>query len=191
MNKYCYRIIFNKTLNCLVVVSELAKTAGKAVTEAIGKILDLNILWQKSPALLLQPIAFSCFIALGFVYLPTASAAQQPVEILADKSAPTNHQATILRTANDIPQVNIQTPSAGGVSRNVYTQFDVAEKGTILNNSRKTTGSQLAGWVQANPNLARGEAKVILNEVNSSNPSQLKGYIEVAGKKEDVIIAHP
>ena len=33
-------------------------------------------------------------------------------------------------------------------------------------------------------NLARGEAKVILNEVNSANPSRLKGYVEVAGKKQ-------
>ncbi|SUU36073.1 heme utilization or adhesion protein [Actinobacillus seminis] len=32
---------------------------------------------------------------------------------------------------------------------------------------------------------------MILNEVNSSNPSQLKGYVEAAGKKADVIIANP
>ena len=49
----------------------------------------------------------------------------------------------------------------------------------------------MAGWVQGNPNLARGEAKVILNEVNSANPSRLKGYVEVAGKKADVVIANP
>ncbi|HHF1629316.1 TPA: filamentous hemagglutinin N-terminal domain-containing protein, partial [Haemophilus influenzae] len=36
-----------------------------------------------------------------------------------------------------------------------------------------------------------GEAKVILNEVNSANPSRLKGYVEVAGKKADVVIANP
>nr|WP_228270263.1 filamentous hemagglutinin N-terminal domain-containing protein [Acinetobacter bereziniae] len=29
----------------------------------------------------------------------------------------------------------------------------------------------------------KGEVKVILNQVNSSNPSQLKGYLEVAGKQ--------
>ncbi|PRI47524.1 Filamentous hemagglutinin [Haemophilus influenzae] len=45
--------------------------------------------------------------------------------------------------------------------------------------------------MQGNPNLARGEAKVILNEVNSANPSRLKGYVEVAGKKADVVIANP
>ena len=49
----------------------------------------------------------------------------------------------------------------------------------------------MAGWVQGNPNLATGEAKVILNEVNSANPSRLNGYVEVAGKKADVVIANP
>ncbi|HHF1966526.1 TPA: filamentous hemagglutinin N-terminal domain-containing protein, partial [Haemophilus influenzae] len=82
-------------------------------------------------------------------------------------------------------------PSTGGVSRNQYSQFDVAEKGAVLNNARKAAQTQIAGWVQGNPNLARGEAKVILNEVNSANPSRLKGYVEVAGKKADVVIANP
>ena len=49
----------------------------------------------------------------------------------------------------------------------------------------------MGGWVQGNPWLAKGEAKVILNEVNSSNPSQLKGYLEVAGKQAQVVIANP
>lgn len=30
-----------------------------------------------------------------------------------------------------------------------------------------------------------------MNEVNSNNPSQLKGYIEVAGKQAQVVIANP
>lgn len=56
----------------------------------------------------------------------------------------------------------------------------MAEKGAILNNGRKASQTQLAGWVQGNPNLAAGEAEIILNEVNSSNPSRLKGYVEVS-----------
>nr|WP_252346359.1 hemagglutinin repeat-containing protein [Haemophilus sp. SZY H35] len=56
------------------------------------------------------------------------------------------------------------------------------------------TAHALWGAVEAyagNRNVARGEAKVILNEVNSANPSRLKGYVEVAGKKADVVIANP
>lgn len=32
---------------------------------------------------------------------------------------------------------------------------------------------------------------MILNEVNSSNPSQLRGYVEVAGDRAQVVIANP
>lgn len=45
--------------------------------------------------------------------------------------------------------------------------------------------------VAANPWLAKGEAKVILNEVNSRNPSQLNGMLEVAGRKAQIVIANP
>ncbi|TVM32674.1 filamentous hemagglutinin N-terminal domain-containing protein, partial [Escherichia coli O177] len=37
----------------------------------------------------------------------------------------------------------------------------------------------------------KGEARIILNEVNSRNPSQLNGFVEVAGKKAQVVIANP
>ena len=77
------------------------------------------------------------------------------------------------------------------MSRNTYKQFDVDQQGAILNNSRANTQTELGGWVQGNPWLARGAARVILNEVNSSNPSQLRGYVEVAGNRAQLIIANP
>ncbi|MEY0044199.1 hemagglutinin repeat-containing protein [Providencia rettgeri] len=49
----------------------------------------------------------------------------------------------------------------------------------------------MGGLITGNPWLAKGEASVILNEVNSANPSQLNGFVEVAGKRADVIIANP
>ena len=188
MNKKHYKIIFSRVLNQLMVVSELAKSQGKAQSENVSSEQEKIGLF--STALSLNPIHFSLMLALGFVFL-TPSAHAEDMAIRADKSAPGNQQPIVLQTANGLPQVNIQTPSAGGVSRNQYSQFDVAEKGAVLNNARKATQTQMAGWVQGNPNLARGEAKVILNEVNSANPSRLKGYVEVAGKKADVVIANP
>ncbi|WP_118811553.1 hemagglutinin repeat-containing protein [Haemophilus haemolyticus] len=187
MNKRHYKVIFSRVLNQLVVVSELAKSQGKAQSENMSSEQEKTGLF--STALSLNPIHFSLMLALGFVFLPSVHA--EDMAIRADKSAPGNQQPIVLQTANGLPQVNIQTPSAGGVSRNQYSQFDVAEKGAVLNNARKAVQTQLAGWVQGNPNLARGEAKVILNEVNSANPSRLKGYVEVAGKKADVVIANP
>ena len=188
MNKRHYKVIFSRVLNQLVVVSELAKSQGKAQSE------NMNLEQEKtglfSAALSLNPIHFSLMLALGFVFL-SPSVQAEDMAIRADKSAPGNQQPTVLQTGNGIPQVNIQAPSQAGVSRNQYSQFDVAEKGAVLNNARKASQTQMAGWVQGNPNLARGEAKVILNEVNSANPSRLKGYVEVAGKKADVVIANP
>lgn len=87
--------------------------------------------------------------------------------------------------------MNIQTPSAGGVSRNTYSQFDVGQNGVILNNSHKNTATQLGGMVAANPWLAKGEAKIILNEVNARDPSRLNGFIEVAGQKRTSLLPVP
>jgi filamentous hemagglutinin len=112
-------------------------------------------------------------------------------QVIADPNAPGNQTPQIVTSANGVTQVNIQTPSAGGVSRNVYSQFDVNAQGVILNNSTTNVQTQLGGWVQSNGNLAGGSARVILNEVNSSNPSQLRGFVEVAGQRAEVIIANP
>lgn len=182
MNKQCFRIIFSKTLQCLVVVSELAKSEGKSAETSSFTV----------PQILarIRPLTFSLFCALGFVAFPDSAMADTFI-IQADKSAPKNEQPIILQTANGLPQVNIQTPNDKGLSHNKYSKFDVDTKGAILNNSRTNVQTQQAGMITGNPYLARGEAKVILNEVNSSDPSVLKGYVEVAGKKADVIIANP
>lgn len=111
--------------------------------------------------------------------------------IVADTTAPGTRQPTVLSTASGVPQVNIQTPSSAGVSRNAYNQFDIDSQGAILNNSRTATGTQIGGYVAGNPWLAGGSAGIILNEVNSSDPSQLKGYVEVAGQRAEVVIANP
>ncbi len=131
------------------------------------------------------PLVFSLWLASGMVHSVSAAG------IVADHGAPGHQQPTITQTASGIPQVNIQTPSAGGVSHNTYSQFDVGNQGVILNNAHNNVQTQLGGMVAGNPWLARGEARIILNEVNSRNPSQLNGFVEVAGKKAQVVIANP
>ncbi|GLP99670.1 hypothetical protein GCM10007891_15240 [Methylophaga thalassica] len=111
--------------------------------------------------------------------------------IAVDPSAPASQQAIITQTANGLPQVNIQTPSSAGVSRNKYSQFDVDKNGVILNNSANNVQTQLAGWVQGNSLLAGGTARIILNEVNSQHPSYLNGPMEIAGSKAQLVIANP
>ncbi|WP_409026085.1 hemagglutinin repeat-containing protein [Gallibacterium anatis] len=186
MNKHLYRIIFSKRLQRLVVVSEIATREGKAKHQ--GQHCYSTSLSQR-PHWRLKPLTVGLYSLLGFFYLTSAHADE--LQIRADNTAPKNQQPIVLQTANGLPQVNIQTPNDKGLSHNKYQQFDVAQKGAILNNSRKNTQTEQGGWVQANPYLVGGEAKVILNEVNATKPSQLKGYIEVAGGKADVIIANP
>jgi filamentous hemagglutinin len=96
-----------------------------------------------------------------------------------------------LETGNGVPLVNIQTPNDAGVSRNSYNQFDVDQRGAILNNARLNAPTHLDGWVSGNPSLAAGTARVILNEVHSNDPSLLRGHIEVAGDRAQVIVANP
>ncbi|MEH8053821.1 hemagglutinin repeat-containing protein [Gallibacterium anatis] len=185
MNKHLYRIIFSKTQQRLVVVSDIATGESKAKSEGQQGFTLLN----KRPHWRLKPIALSLLSVCGYLFLSVAQANE--LQIRADNTAPKSQQPIVLQTANGLPQVDIQTPNAKGLSHNKYQQFDVAQKGAILNNSRKNTQTEQGGWVQANPYLVGGEAKVILNEINAKKPSQLKGYIEVAGGKADVIIANP
>lgn len=86
--------------------------------------------------------------------------------------------------------VDIEAPNAAGVSHNVYREFNVSDKGMILNNSGSNYNSS-QGSIAKNNNLANGSASVILNEVISNKASQLYGFIEVGGQKADVIVANP
>jgi filamentous hemagglutinin len=130
-------------------------------------------------------------IAWLLIYGMTFSPALAGAQIRADQTAPGNQQPQVLSTMGGVPQVNINTPNQAGLSHNKYQQFDVDRRGAILNNSTRNVQTQLGGWIEGNPNLAGGSARTILNEVNSSQPSQLKGFVEVGGRKADVIIANP
>ncbi|ENZ8061145.1 two-partner secretion domain-containing protein [Klebsiella aerogenes] len=180
MNKRFYRIVFNKARGMLMVVAETTRSHRAGVSPQSGADARTG----STLASTLAPLAFSFLLA--FSCLTPAQAA-----IVADNHAPGGQQPQIANSANGTPQVNIQTPSGAGVSRNVYSQFDVDGRGVVLNNSHANTSTQLAGMVAGNPNLAKGEARVILNEVNTRDPSRLNGYIEVAGQKAQVVIANP
>lgn len=185
MNKNQHRIIFNARRGIRMAVAETATSQGKSASgESCGAAKSLAGVGTGFASLALS---------LGAAVLLHASllAPGAMAQVVADKSAPGNQQPTILQTASGVTQVNIQTPSAGGVSRNTYSQFDVQKSGVILNNGRTDSNTQLSGFVQRNPWLAAGSARVILNEVNSSNPSQLNGFVEVAGQRAEVIIANP
>jgi len=138
---------------------------------------------QRSQRFALRPLAVSL---LGIL----TSASVWADGIVADPNAPRGQQPTVLQSNNGLPVVNIQTPTRAGVSVNQYRQFDVGEKGAVLNNSHRNVQTQLGGWIQGNPWLARGEARVIVNQVNSADPSRLNGYVEIGGRRADLVIAN-
>jgi filamentous hemagglutinin family protein len=107
--------------------------------------------------------------------------------IVADGNGP-----LVIEAPNGTPMVMIATPGANGLSHNTYTEFGVGPGGAILNNADSNTIlTDLAGQVQGNSNLSGGAASIILNEVTSTNPSVLNGFLEVAGQQADVIVANP
>ncbi|EDV2742330.1 filamentous hemagglutinin N-terminal domain-containing protein [Salmonella enterica subsp. diarizonae] len=186
MNRLRYRVIFGQARAMLMVVPDTAR-AGRAATDGRSLKRSFPSAGAFPARLSLSVLSFVILLASG---LASVSAEARSV-IHRDTSAPGNQQPNILTTANGLPQIDIQTPGSGGVSVNRYSQFDVDNRGAILNNSHKPAPTQQGGRVTGNPHLARGEAKVIVNEVNSRNPSLLNGYVEVAGKRAQVVIANP
>lgn len=138
-----------------------------------------------------QRKGFRKFIAWTTLALFLAQPVLAAAAPVADPNAPGSNRPTVDSAQNGVPVVQIAAPSGAGVSHNKYLQFSIDPNGLILNNSRVVTQTQLAGYITGNPNLAGGSARIILNEVTGGNVSQLRGYLEVAGQKADVIIANP
>ncbi|MBK0003574.1 hemagglutinin repeat-containing protein [Erwinia sp. S38] len=179
MNKHCYRLIFSRTHGELRVVSELARSCSTEPGQSRG---------NGAPRLWVTVRRAVWMLGLAIVAGPAIAGG-----IVADGSAAPGLRPQVIATQNGLSQVNITAPNQAGVSHNQFTQFDVDRNGAILNNSSLMTSTQLAGMIQGNPNLKPGNApaRVILNEVNSNNPSQLRGFLEVAGGRAQVIVANP
>ncbi|MBH1848258.1 hemagglutinin repeat-containing protein [Stenotrophomonas maltophilia] len=125
----------------------------------------------------------SATLALAFL-APGSSFAQVQVQA--------GEQARADQAANGVPVIQINRPNAGGVSHNRFQDYNVGREGQILNNSASTVQTQLGGYIQGNGNLQPGQsARLILNEVTSTNASRLQGHIEVAGRSAAVIVANP
>ena len=102
------------------------------------------------------------------------------------------YNTKIDESRNGVPIVNISTPNDRGVSINEFKEYNLDEKGQILNNADNIGRSYLGGLINANPNLAPNQAaNLIILQVNGSNRSQIEGYLEALSRqKVDVILAN-
>ncbi|NML35524.1 two-partner secretion domain-containing protein, partial [Paraburkholderia antibiotica] len=175
MNNRCFRLVFSKLRGMLIAVAETAIGRGNSRHGEAGPSAA-----QRSFTLFaMRHTAFAVLVLAGFA--PALADAQ-----IVPSGA---HAPNVINTANGLPQVNITKPSGAGVSLNTYSQFDVSKQGAILNNSPVNTNTQLAGQISGNPNFGSNDAaKIIVNQVNSNNPSQLRGYVEVAGQKAAAVV---
>ncbi|CAD6514522.1 filamentous hemagglutinin N-terminal domain-containing protein [Paraburkholderia sabiae] len=99
------------------------------------------------------------------------SAAATNVAFSAGIATDGSTATSVLTSASGHQVVNI-APTVGGVSHNTYTSFSVSKAGADLNN------------VGVN-------AKTIVNEVTSTNPSLIQGAINILGPRANVILANP
>ncbi|WP_080404448.1 filamentous hemagglutinin N-terminal domain-containing protein [Burkholderia ubonensis] len=80
--------------------------------------------------------------------------------------------ATSVSLAPDGRQLVNLAPAVAGVSSNTYSSFNVTAAGATLNN----TGIN---------------ARTIVNQVTSTNPSLIQGEIAIAGPRANVVLANP
>lgn len=131
-------------------------------------------------------------LARGASWLLIYLTAVQPMHpaIAAGITAANGNTKVAMKPGN-VPVVNIATPNKAGISHNTYKEFSVNTPGAVLNNATSAAKSQLAGQLSANTQLKGKPADLIINEVTGGSRSELKGKLEVAGAKANVMIANP
>ncbi|KWD73619.1 filamentous hemagglutinin N-terminal domain-containing protein [Burkholderia ubonensis] len=109
---------------------------------------------------------------LRVMFFCLAAAGTLPRCALAAGIVPDGGTATSISLAPDGRQLVNLAPAVAGVSSNTYSSFNVTAAGATLNN----TGIN---------------ARTIVNQVTSTNPSLIQGEIAVAGPRANVVLANP
>lgn len=186
MNQHLHRLVYNRARGQLMAVQESAGSVndgrvrgGTRGARGAGRAARAS----------LRTVTWAALVVAGLAALNPAW--PQALPLVASPGAPAGQRPVVDAAANGVPVVHIAPPSAAGVSRNGYKEFNVGSNGLILNNSAASVQTQLGGWIAGNPQLGYVPARLIVNEVTGTNRSVLLGSIEVAGRKADVVIANP
>ncbi|WP_227791512.1 hemagglutinin repeat-containing protein [Burkholderia sp. BE17] len=179
MNKNNYRLVFSRVRGMLIAVEETASASGNA---GRGEAVSATLVPHVFARFALRQAAFAVLVVAG------ATPMWANAQIVGGGA----HAPSVIQTQNGLPQVNINKPGSAGVSLNTYNQFDVQKPGAILNNSPTIVNTQQAGMINGNPNFGSNDAaRIIVNQVNSNNPSSIRGFVEIAGQKAELIISNP
>ena len=162
-----YRIVKNKKTGLWMVASETAKSNGGGGSASV------------------VVAAAICLIAPAGAWGQAGPTVSLSTGQSANAYVAPNGRTTV---------VNINAPSAQGLSHNTYNSYNVNAGGLVLNNAAVNTGltvqSSLAGQILTNGNLTKS-ATTILNEVVGTERSLLKGFTEIAGSQAGVVVSNP
>ncbi|WP_081053958.1 hemagglutinin repeat-containing protein [Burkholderia territorii] len=179
MNQNNYRLVFSRVRGMLIAVEETATASGKP---GGGERPAGGLVRQGLARFALRHAAFAVMVVAGAT----------PIWANAQIVGGGANAPSVIKTQNGLDQVNINKPGNSGVSLNTYNQFDVSKPGAILNNSPTIVNTQQAGYINGNPNFGPNDAaRIIVNQVNSPYASQIRGAVEIAGQKAELVIANP
>lgn len=119
------------------------------------------------PPFRLSAICLSTWISLGVI-----SPVYAAVVVDQQKSPST----TVSIADNGATVVDVSAPSAGGVSHNYYTQFDVNRAGVVLNNAAGSSSTTLAGKIDGNSNMTGGGCQRDFKRGRVGKPEPAKRY---------------
>ena len=137
MNQRIHKIIFNRARGAWVVVSEQVRAHGQQKSNSTQTPLSTTT--QTS----VHPYRFTAamFALVSALMVPTAHA-----QIAVDTAA-TGARPVLGVAPNGVAVIQIATPNAAGVSKNMFSQYNVPEQGVILNNSSGGANTSLGGAV--------------------------------------------
>ncbi|MFT6332526.1 MAG: filamentous hemagglutinin, partial [Lentimonas sp.] len=146
-----------------------------------------------SASLIFSQISLSLLVSTNDAKALTANGNVVDIDyIVPDRSTNT---ITDRATSDNTPIINIAAPSGAGVSLNNFTKFNVTNEDAIFNNSRSATvHTDLSGEISGNQNLMPAgisEARIIIGQVTGTERTNLNGYVEIAGRQAELIIANP
>jgi len=124
MNKHLYRIVFNAQRGMRMAIAEIASAQRNANSRDVNSPNKVSLRTCETRSTALGFLTATSLFVVSWLLFALPLQAQ----IIVDRNALKTQQPTLLTTASGVLQVNIQTPSTAGVSRNTTANLIYAPK---------------------------------------------------------------